>query len=202
MFAEFYRYLILNYRLTLPGIGQFALERKPAQADFINKQLHPPTYAISMQQDTESPSISFFKWLSGALAISEREAIIKFNDFLYDVKKQIEDGAVVKWNNVGVLKSSLGGQVKFTPVSSPDQELAVVAEKIIRERASHFVRVGEKEKTSEEMHEMLQVVASKKSRWWVAPLILCIITLAFIAWYFINNGFEATTVGNSKLFLP
>ena len=98
MFAEFYRYLILNYRLTLPGIGQFTLERKPSQADFINKQLHAPTYAISMQQDAGSPSISFFKWLSGALAISEREAIIKFNDFLYDVKKQIEDGAVVKWN--------------------------------------------------------------------------------------------------------
>ena len=46
MFAEFYRYLILNYRLTLPGIGQFTLERKPSQAD---KNITWTILALSMR---------------------------------------------------------------------------------------------------------------------------------------------------------
>ena len=194
MFAALYRYLIINQQLTLPGVGRFVLERTPAQSDFVNKQIQAPAYSISLQQDTVPPSGSFFKWLGGALTISEREAIIKFNDFLFDLKKQISD-------HVGELKKGMGGKINFTAANIEIPETSVIAEKIIRENASHIVRVGAEEKSSVEMQELLQSPTGSKSRWWILPLILLVLSVAFIVWYMIANGFSpGNTIPLTSIF--
>ena len=201
MFAALYRYLIINHQLSLPGVRRFVLERTSAQSDFVNKQIQAPAYSISLQQDTLPHSGSFFKWLGGALAISEREAIIKFNDFIFDIKKQISDGAIVKWDHVGELKKGMGGKINFTADNIETPETSIIAEKIIREHASHTIRVGAEEKSSVEMQELLQSPAGSKSRWWILPLILFVITVAFIVWYMITNGFSpGNTIPLASIF--
>ena len=196
MFESLYRYLILNHKLSLPGIGQIELERKPAVADFVNKQIKAPAYTMVMQPDADSPVAGFYKWLGAQFGISERESIIRFNDFLFDLKKQLNEGAVIDWKAVGELKKGLNGTVKFSPYSIEVSEKAVTAEKIIRDKPTHTVRVGEDEKTAAEMQEILAEPVKTKSRWWIAPLIVAVLTLAFLFWYFTKNELDVAGVGN------
>ena len=92
----------------MPGIGTFLLERKPAEIDFINKRMNPPSYTIALQPAVSS-SKKFYNWLAATLGISEHDAILRFNDFAFDLKNQIVSGAIVNWMGVGTLSNGLAG---------------------------------------------------------------------------------------------
>ncbi len=202
MYEELYQYFIQHKKLAVPGVGTFLLERKPAETDFINKQINPPVYSVSLQASVYPPPINFFKWLADALHISDRDAIIRFNDFAFDIKKQIADGDTIDWHGVGTLSKSLAGDIKFAPASASAIENPVTAEKLIREKAEHMVRVGEDHKTSVEMTEMLNQPEAKKSRWWITALALGLLALLFIGWYFSEHGFDVSSTANSMKLVP
>lgn len=202
MYAELYRYLLLNKELPLPGVGTFRLERTPATGDFLNRQFMAPSYAISMQASAGQPSARFFKWLGSSLSVSDRDAIIRFNDFVFELKKQISDGGTVEWKGVGMLNKGLAGGIKFSPADSMVTEAPVNVEKVIRQKAEHTVRVGEDEKTAAEMEEILGSAVSKRSYWWVIPLIIGIIAIVIIIWIVLMREFEPSVVGNKNKLMP
>ncbi|HWR32587.1 MAG TPA: hypothetical protein VN451_03635 [Chitinophagaceae bacterium] len=202
MYAELYQYLILHKKLPVPGIGTFLLERKPAQGDFLNKQILAPEYSVTMQQNTISPSMVFFGWLGDALGITDRDAVIRFNDFAFDMKRQITSSNTIQWNCVGILSRGLAGEIKFTETEAAYPENPVAAKKIIREKAEHMVRVGEDEKSSTEMTAALTKTISKKSYWWVPALIISVLAIGFIAWYFYTNGMDVSSAGNTVKLTP
>jgi hypothetical protein len=196
MYPELYRYFIQHKNLSLPGIGNFVLERKPAEADFINKCIHPPLFSISLQADDAKPSSKFYLWLAAAFNISEREAIIRFNDFVFDLKKQINEGAKIEWSGMGIISKGLGDNIRFVneelkPVLQP-----VFAEKLIREKAEHAVLVGERERTSAEMTELLSNPAKQVNYWWVLPLSIALLAIMFIGWYLSGKGLSPSSSGN------
>ena len=78
----------------------------------------------------------------------------------------------------------------------------MAAEKVIREKAEHMVRVGEDEKTSEEMTSFLNQTEEKKSLWWAAAVVIGLIAVVFLGWYFSENGVEVTSTANSKQVSP
>jgi hypothetical protein len=197
MYAELYRWLILNKQLSLPGIGLFEIERKSATGDFLNRQMIAPSYAITMHEKAGQPSSAFFKWLGSALSVSERDAVIRFNDFLFDLKKQINNNDSIEWNGVGRLNKGLAGEIKFLPAGVIALENPVAAEKVIRRKAEHTVRVGEEEKTAVEMEELLGAVATKRSYWWIAPLVIALLAAGFIGWHIARNGFDVAAFGNT-----
>ena len=202
MYEELYRYFIQHKKLIVPGVGTFLLERKPAESDFVNKQINPPSYSVSLQASGDSPSIHFFKWLAGSLHISDHDAIIRFNDFVFDLKKQINDGSTIEWQGMGKFNKGLAGELKFIPAIISGMEIPVAAEKVIREKAEHMVRVGEDQKTSVEMTEMLNQPKAKKSLWWVAALAVGLLALLFIAWYFYEHGVDVSSTANSMKLVP
>jgi len=108
---------ILNKELHLPGIGTFNLLTNPASFDFPAQVIQPPSYTVSLQQGTAAPSKRLFQWLSGALQISERDAVIWFNDFAFDLKNKVTQGCEISWNGFGKIYQDLGGAIKFTPSS-------------------------------------------------------------------------------------
>ena len=202
MFEQLHQYLLVNKQLPLPGIGTLLVERKPAEADFANKTIHAPTYAISLRNETGSIPKKFFNWLAAILNISERDAIVRFNDFAFELKRQIASGAVIKWMGVGTLSNGLAGTVKFSPDPDIIIEQPVVAEKIIRENYKHTVRVGEDERTSAEMVEMLSQPKKKQSLWWAYTLVLALLSFIFICWYFSEHGLNVSSTANGKKLNP
>ncbi|HEY6064264.1 MAG TPA: hypothetical protein VIV35_11680 [Chitinophagaceae bacterium] len=202
MYEELYQYFIQHKKIIVPGVGTFLLERKPAEADFVNKQINPPFYSVTLQAPGDSPSIHFFKWLAGVLHISDHDAIIRFNDFLFDTKKQITDGNTIEWHGLGTISKGLTGEMKFVPAIGSVMEKPVAAEKIIREKSEHMVRVGEDQKTSAEMTEMLNLPEAKKSRWWITALLAGLLALLFIGWYSYEHGIDVSSTANSRKVVP
>jgi hypothetical protein len=202
MYAELYRYFILHKRLSMPGIGTFLLERKPAESDFLNRQIKAPVHSIAFANSFDTASKKFFTWLGNALNISDRDAVIRFNDFAFDMKKQIGEGATINWNGVGSLSKGLAGEIKFTANKTMPDEKPVTAEKIIREKAEHMVRVGKDQKTSAEMTEILNKPAVARSLWWVYALAVGILAMMFIGWYLSEHGVDVSATANTTKLVP
>ena len=93
MYESLYQYFLQYKQLSVPGIGTFFLDRTPATVNFPDKRMDPPVYAVRLDASGLTPSRSFFSWLGAALQVSERDAVIRFNDFAFDLKKSILSGA-------------------------------------------------------------------------------------------------------------
>ena len=203
MYDKLYLYLLQHKELPVPGIGTFLLERKPAEGDFPNKQIKAPSYSIALQAASHVPGKDFFNWLASSLGITDREAIFRFNDFAFDMRRQISDGNVINWNGIGTLNRGLADDVKFTPsISEMVFEKPVAAEKVIRERAEHMIRVGEDDKTSAEMKEMLSHKEEKKSYWWAYALAVGLLATIFIGWYLSEHGVDVSSIANGQKLVP
>lgn len=198
MYKELFQYLVFHKQLSVPGIGTFLLERKPAINDFFNKRINPPAHTFAFQTTTAAPSKKFFSWLSATLHISDQDAVLRFNNFAVDIKQQISDGGIIDWKGVGVLSKGLADEIKFKPEKEIILEKPVTAEKIIRQNAEHMVRVGEDNKTSVEMAEMLNQPEEKKSFWWAYALSLALLSIIFIGWYISEHGLGVSATANIK----
>ncbi len=203
MYEKLYQYLLQHNKLPVPGIGTFLFEKTSAQIEFSNKRINPPTYTISLQSVAASPTTYFFSWLANALQIGERDAVLKFNDFAFDMKKQVDNGDTINWNGVGAITKGLGGEIKFSSyVISLAYETPVAAEKVIREKADHSVRVGEDQRTSAEMVEMLNHQAANRSYWWAYALAIALAAFVFIGWHFSQNGVNVSSTSNNQVLAP
>ena len=202
MYDELYQLLILNKELSIPGIGIFSVNRKPAEANFLEKLIHPPVYSITLQKESGTPSKNFFARLAELLNIADGEAIVRFNDFAFDLKKKITDGNEVIWNGIGTLSMSKSGNVKFSSSNIPAVEESVAVEKVLREHAQHSVLVGERERTSVEMTELLSQPETKKSKWWIAALITLVALLAVVFWIFSKNEWTISATSNQQTISP
>ncbi len=202
MYESLYQYFLLHKQLNVPGIGTFLLERKPAVINFPEKRLDPPGYAISLQTSGTAPSRTFFTWLGAALQVSERDAVIRYNDFAFELKKALLSGARINWKGMGQLSKGLAGDIRFVPGNQLQPETPVRAEKLVREKAAHKVRVGEDERTSEEMTAFFSQTEAKKNFWWAWALVAGLVAVMYIGWYISENGIGLSSTSNPKKIVP
>jgi hypothetical protein len=195
-----YEFLLLNKKISLPGIGTISLCQAPAQHDFPNKQFIAPSFFFTIDPKNDKPSKKLFDWLSSSLNITEWEAIKSINDFSFDLKKKLSEFGEVNWQKIGVLRRHDIGALKLEPQNvSLQSEPAVAAEKVIRVKAEHTILVGEKEKTSVEMEEYLAAIPAKKNYTWLIAVILTVLAVMFIGWYFSEKGFSTSSAGNQSV---
>ena len=199
MHGELYQYLVLYKQLNIPGIGTFLLDRTPAEADFPNRLINPPTYSVSLHHGNSHASKNLFRWLSTVLDISERDAVIRFNDFAYHLKNKLQSGDIFQWNGLGTLSKGLAGEIRF---DSAMKDLAtdppITAVKVLRENAAHSVRVGEDERTSTEMIELLNPEERHKSYFWAIAIVLLLVSFLFIGYYFSKHGLRSSSAANQQ----
>ncbi|MFN8290559.1 MAG: hypothetical protein U0U70_09895 [Chitinophagaceae bacterium] len=188
--------------LPVPGVGTFFVERKPAQVDFPNKQVLPPVYSFAFSSAAVSPQKNIFNWLAAALGITPHDAVIRFNDFAFGMKKQVEAGDLIDWKGVGMIEKGLAGEVRFTPAVPLATERPVPAAKVLREKAEHTVRVGEDERTAAEMETMLSKTTEKRSYWWAYALVIGLLSLVFTGWYLSEHGVDTSAVSLGKKMVP
>lgn len=202
MYKELFQFLLLHKELPVPGIGTFLLERSSASVDFPNKQITAPAYQVTLKPGAEPPGKSFFNKLSALLHKSSRDTVLQFNDFVFELKKQVMDNAVVDWKGIGSLQKGLAGDIRLVYTDDFLVQSPVPAEKVIREKADHMVRVGEDEMTAAEMTEILNQPEEKKSYWWVYAMIIGILSVIFIGWHLSENGVDLKATGNSTKLSP
>jgi hypothetical protein len=202
MYEALYRFLVRYRRVDLPGIGAVALQMQSSRSEFVNRSFLPPAYFFSLEKGKDTPPRKLFSWLAINFSLSERDAVLKFNDFILGLQNQLEAGQEVAWDGVGVFKKEATGEINFKSFRNNLSFLEeVIAEKVIRENAEHTVLVGEFEKTSTQMTEMLSgdvVVKEKSFYWWVWPLAAIIVILIFLGWYFSEHGLTSSSTGNNQ----
>src|SRR6218665_612555 len=200
MYKELYQYLVLYRQLNIPGVGVFQLERKPADLDFDNKVVNPPSYTVALYHGNELMPAKQLNWLADALNISEVDVPERVSNFASNLKSEIFSGKKLEWNGIGTLSKGLAGEIRFeaslkdSPAGQP-----IPAAKVIREKAAHTVRVGEDERTSEEMIEMLNLDEKKRSYEWIMTLIVAVLAVAFLVWHFMQSGLDTPTGSQQKV---
>ena len=195
-----YEYLILNKRLSLPGIGTIEMYKNPAQLDFTNKQFLAPYYSFKIESANDKPAKKLFDWLCSSSGIAEWDAIKAVNDFSFELKKKLSEEGEVKWEKVGVFRRNMNGDIKLDPATvSLQSEQPVIAEKVIRVKAEHTVLVGEQERTAIEMEEYFAQSSPKRNYAWIIALVLTVLAIMFVGWYFSEKGFSPSSAGNQSV---
>lgn len=195
-----YEFLILNKKLSLPGIGTISLLQKSPQLDFGNKELSPRSYYFAIESANDQPSKRLFDWLSSAIGITEWDAIKLINDFSSALKKKLSESGEVNWENVGTIRRDDKGQLMLDSQTIELQsERPVPAEKVIRENVQHTLLVGEQEKSSAEMEEYFAEVPVKRNYIWLIAVILTVMAIMFVGWYFSEKGFAPSSAGNQSV---
>lgn len=185
MYAVLNKFLTLFHHLTLPGIGNLRVEQKPAQIDIANRSVYKPAPKIIFSNEELPADRQFFHFLSQELHIDEVQAIRRFTDFATQLQADIKANGVINLKGLGTLKKQNGNTLAFEQSMIPEYFPVLTAERIVRKNATHTVMVGETEKTSDEMHAVLEEEAVvNEDRWWIPAIILAVIGIAALIYYY------------------
>jgi hypothetical protein len=198
MYEYLYRFLIKYKKLDLPGIGTVAVHLRPSRSEITDRHFSSPGYFFTLQKEDGIPKGKLFSWLASHFMITDGEAVIRFNEFIFDLTRKLKEGKEIHWEKVGSFQKELSGEINFT---SKGEELFwldnVPGQKIIRENVEHRMLVGEVEKTSTEMNRLLNsVTGERKYQWWVWPVALIVAIFMFLGWYFSEHGLTGASTGN------
>lgn len=203
MISELHQYLVQHKSVSIPGLGTIYVERTPAQSDFVNHQILPPSYHYRFDKYFDAPDKEFFTFLAARKSIADYEAIKLYNEWAFELRNRIRKENEVEWESIGKLIQDPSGEIIFEPTAPLVAGLTPVpAERIIRNNAEHTMLVGDRQRTSFEMNEYLhEETESRKRPWWVYAIIVAAVALVvlFVHYYGSNNGIEAT--GNQQRIL-
>lgn len=193
-------YLVQHRSLSIPGLGTIYIEKTPAQTDFVNKQILPPSYHYRFDKFFDSPHKDFFHFLAGERQIPEYEAIKDYNEWAQDFRNRIRSEETIQWQGVGTLSQDAAGEISFAPQATITSYLQPVpAERVVRTNSQHAMLVGDKETTNVEMTELLsEETYVEKESWWIYALIIAAVSLVAIFFYFNQNGNNVESTGNQQ----
>jgi hypothetical protein len=188
MYNEVNKFFALHHQLALPGVGDFKAETSDAQIDFINRSITSSQNKIVFVSNAMQPEEKFYDFLADELNINEDQAIISFAIFTSEIKNDLDANKPVYFKGIGTLVKE-DARTTFQPEIIPAFYPVITAERIIRKNTAHTVRVGEEEKTSDEMQTVLQQPKTiQKERWWIAAAVLAVIGVAAIAFYYLTHN--------------
>lgn len=190
------QYLSFNKQVSLKGIGTFTVEQLPARLDFPNRLLHAPQ-AVLHFSSTAKQDDTFEQWICDELHINSETALQKQQIFLTDFQRTLNSEQIVEWAGLGKFEKKEKSLLHFTAAFESIIGEPVKAEKIIRKNKEHFVRVGEEEKTSTEMEELLFGARRKKlNLFWIFAMALFLIGFVLVWMFAAGHSRQWGTQGN------
>ena len=186
MYKAVRKFLALNHHLALPGIGNFSVEIIPAQIDIANRTILPSSTQIQFSNEKLPAEKLFYNFLARELNIDETQAVRRFTDFTTQLESDLQENKPVVLKGIGELKKQTANVINFQSEQLPQYYPALTAERVIRKNAIHTIKVGEQEKTSDEMQTALnsQKEIVHEERWWIPAVILALIGILGIAYYY------------------
>ena len=182
MYRYLHQYFAANKHLSLPGIGRFVGMSIPAEFDFLNKSLKPPVYSIVFQPDETASDENFVAFLSDQTRNNLQECTNAFHSFSTIMFRKLKAGEEENIPGIGSLKLVNNSYLFAAHNAIQNYYPVVAAEKMVRPDARHTIKVVDDEKTSGEMHELLNADA-KKEQWWMIAAVLAAAGIAAIIYY-------------------
>lgn len=187
MYEFLYQYFTLNKKLSFPGIGEFTIEQQPAKINFSEKLLYPAESLVKFNSTSSPADKNLFQYLSHVLHTDEIQAIQKFTGYTHYLKDLLNITGTALLPGIGTLTKQ-SNNYSFTPQIQAQPYLSPLhAERVVRKNTTHKVKVGEDERTSTQMIELLSA-SVKKDRWWLYAIILAAIAIATISVYYLQRN--------------
>jgi hypothetical protein len=177
MLNVLYKYLVLTNHVGIPGIGNFSIERSDSQ--FRGASIHPPVREVLFQPGSALTDKNFYHFLAQEKNISEVDAVRKFQDFAYDLKKCIQLNPFVEITGLGFLKRNNTGEIYFESTLNPDRYLPVLTpgERSVPVPEQTVLENGDESTFAED-------TIVKRDRWWIWAAVLAFLALAAIFYYY------------------
>lgn len=185
-------YLFQHRSISIPGLGTIYLETFPASIEVADRTIVPPAYRFRFDKYFDAPDKEFFAFLANQGKMLDYEAIKWYNEFSFDLRNRLRNEEEVAWEGVGILKKDGAGNILLESAAAPAfSSQPVPAVRVNRQDAVHTLLVGDRERTSGEMNELLQEEATRRRfSWRLIALILAVLGLAFLGWYFYTHGWS------------
>jgi hypothetical protein len=182
------KFFALHHRISLPGIGNFSVETTPACIDFTDRSISSSQNKIVFSNEFLPVDKKFCRFVSEELNVDEPAALQNFTSFSAHLQHDLDNNNNIYIKGIGRLIKQTESEFVFEPEEFGEYFTPLVAERVIRKNAIHTIRVGEDEKTAEEMHTVLQQPFKiKKEKWWIAAIILAVIGVAAISFYYATH---------------
>jgi nucleoid DNA-binding protein len=180
------RFLSIHKRVSIKGIGSFSAEQLPARLDFPNRLLYAPEVILHYSSKAEE-DILFDTWLEKQLALPQHEIKSRKQIFIDEFIRTLNSNREATLEGIGQFVKDENQLISFNSMFETIVGPPVTAERIIRKNAPHAVRVGEDEKTSVEMEELL-FGEKRKARhyWWFIAMLLFLIGIIAV-WYYASS---------------
>jgi hypothetical protein len=191
MYELLYKYLILNQKLGLPGVGSFYIKSVPAKMDFVAGTLAAPKKVVNFNRESTTVDRAFYDYLISELKLNETEVIQKLNGFGQQIKQAaLKDG--ISLPGIGTLKISYQGDISFYPETKNNDLLPEINWNGSVALGSNLTNVFDSGETKiilqnaphpEEEKIKLQLT---EDYWWVYAIVLALIGLGALLFYYIN----------------
>ena len=94
-----------------------------------------PDILFTLEKEDEIPKGKLFSWLASHFGITDSEAVIQFNEFIFDLTRKLKEGKEIHWQKVGSFQKEFTGEIQFTSVKEELPWLEnVPGQKIIRDK--------------------------------------------------------------------
>jgi nucleoid DNA-binding protein len=179
MLDSLYRYLFLKEQVSIPGVGSLRVRNAPATFEETSGRLDPPASTVVFEAGTALTDKEFYYFLSQQTGLSEVEGVRKFQDFAYQLRKDIQNNEYVELAGLGVFRRNATGNVVFesratTAAYFSSLEPARGPGAPVREAGEdHGIEVYEEE----------QVI--RKDGWWIWTLLIAAIAIGAIIYKYV-----------------
>jgi nucleoid DNA-binding protein len=192
------RYLSFQKKVSLQGIGTFSVEHLPARLDFPNRLLYAPEFILHYSSSAAGADEKFEHWLQKELNADKEEVKALQQNLSAEFQRNLSERGEMTLNGLGVFTKDEQKVLHFSSLYETIKGNPVTAEKIIRKNTSHSILVGEQEKTSEEMTELLTGIKRKPlNLWWMIVLALFLSAIVAIL-LFANYSPQWSQQGNNQ----
>lgn len=193
------QYLFQHKRISIPGLGTLHMERIPARTDFANHQILPPAYAFRFDQYFDAPDKEFFAYLANHKHLPDYEAIRWYNEYSYDLRARIRNQEDAIWEGLGRFTVDDKGEIHFEANQKIAQRLKPIkVERILRADAQHQLLVGDNERSSSEMPELLADTHVERASWWTYAIIIAAVALSIIGYQYFRSNMRFSSLFNQQ----
>lgn len=182
-------FLIQHGHLKLAGIGQFEMQAASAVSDVASKMIYPPETNIVFKEDGDYTSEEFIAYTAYKTHTDISSAGKRVQEWIDDLIQQLDNHEYIHFPTIGKLVKNDEDIILFQSASSSGTLQPVPAERVIHEKDTHKVLVGDVESDSEKMNQLLHPETTPhRQAWWKAALIILIFTILLYIVHVFSGG--------------
>lgn len=158
MFKILLEFFSVNKKISVPEVGTLSIENTAAEDNFGNKTIIPAKPVINFYAKEDSIATTLFEKFAQNNYNKSIEELTKFYKAIaYTLQKEKQ----LNIDGLGILTKE-EDKISFRQSFSAEQYFpSISVEKVIRQDAEHTLTVGEHQKTSSQMREVLAKNESK-----------------------------------------